>query len=116
MLTPPDLSRPSQTPARRHSPCTLGDIQAMLDEDSELEERRRKSIGGAIRALCSTLGRPPTAVPASMFEIDALLKGIPASPGGRSKKTIDNARSLVKGAVFAILDTPALPHAVFLDT
>jgi integrase len=87
----------------------LGDLLTLLDADPTLDAKRRKTFEGALRTLCCALAREATAVPASMPEIDELLKAVPASARGRSKKTIDNARSLAKSALLRYSPPLGLP-------
>ena len=109
MPTSPVPSTHSQTRRATSPPANIGDLLVLLDADQDLDPRRRKAIAGALRTLCSALGRDAAAVPASLREIDALLGAVPASARGRSKKSIDNARSLAKAALLRYADGPGLP-------
>jgi integrase len=100
----------SQTPSlRQGAPSSLADVQAALDADQRLQAARRKSYSGAVRTVCAVLGRPAEALPATMIEIDRLLREVPAPVRGRSKKTIANTRSRLKAALLHLADAPALP-------
>ena len=109
MLTTPVPSSRSQSPAPAPPPASIADVLDHLRSDHELDEQRRKACAGALRTLCSALGREASAVPASFREIDALLAAVPASARGRSKKSIDNARSLAKAALRRYSKEPGLP-------
>ena len=71
----------------------------MIEADRNTDVRRRKEYSGAIRTVCDVLGRPAEAVPSSMPEIHRLLQAVPPAVHGRSRKTIDNARSRIKAAL-----------------
>lgn len=108
-MTAPVPSRRSQLPLAASAPASVADILDRLHSDQDLEERRRKALAGALRTLCSALGSETSAVPASLREIDVLLAGVPASKRGRSRKSIDNARSLAKAALLRYSEGPRLP-------
>ena len=100
----------SQTPSPHlKAPSSLADVEVALEGDLRLEVPRRKAFGGAIRTLCTVLGRPAAALPATLAEIDRLLREVPAPVRGRSKKTIANTRSRLKAALLHLSDAPALP-------
>jgi len=109
MPTSPAPSTHSQAGRATAPPAHIGDVLALLDADQDLGPSRRKALAGALRTLCSALAREATVVPASMPKIDALLKAVPAPARGRSKKTIDNARSLAKSALLLYSPPLGLP-------
>ena len=110
MLTASDPSPTSQTgspglPAEG----TLAEVVARLDHDRRLDPARLAKWSGAIRTLCRVLKRPPEAIPAVPSDIDRLLREIPRAAHGRSKKTIDNMRSLTKAALLYVMRAGGSP-------
>lgn len=78
---------------------SLADVLVLIEADRQVDDRRRKEYSGAIRTICDVLGRPAEAVPSSLPEIRRLLQAVPRAVHGRSRKTIDNARSRLKAAL-----------------
>src|SRR5688572_26562663 len=109
MLTIPAPSATSQRRAGVAAAPMVSDVLTLLEADEELEEPRRKALAGALRTLCSAIGQAPSAVPASLAEMNDLLAAVPSSARGRSKKSIDNARSLTKAALLRYANVPKLP-------
>lgn len=100
----------SQTPfLATGSPSSLAELAATIAGDQRLSPEKRLAFGGAIRTLCAVLGRDAAALPASMVEIDRLLREVPGPSHGRSRKTIANMRSRLKAALLHANDAPALP-------
>ncbi len=100
----------SQIPPLAHLALkSLADVLARLEQDSDLDPVRRQAYRGAVRTMCSVLGRPAEALPITMPEIDHLLRDVPAPARGRSKKTIANARSRLKAALLHVTGAPKLP-------
>jgi integrase len=84
-------------------------VLARLENDRRLDAKLAATFAGAIRTICAVLQRPPQTIPASMGDIDKLLRDVPASSHGRSRKTLANTRSRLKAALLHVSDTPKLP-------
>src|SRR5205085_2729399 len=88
---------------------SLADVQARLEQDLQLDPVRQRAYIGAVRTMCSVLGRPAAALPSTMVEINRLLREVPLPVRGRSKKTIANTRSRLKAALLHVTGAPKLP-------
>jgi integrase len=91
------------------APLSLADLASKIADDRALSPEKRGAYGGAIRTVASILGRDAAALPASMAEIERLLREVPGPAHGRSKKTIANTRSRLKAALLHATDAPLLP-------
>jgi len=89
--------------------ASLADVLLLLEQDAGLDPPLRGAYLGAVRTMCSLLGRPADALPSAMPEIDRLLRAVPVPVHGRSKKTIANVRSRLKAALLRVAGGPKLP-------
>lgn len=83
---------------------------ARLDVDANLTNPQRKRYAAAIRTICKILARAADAVPADLDEVSVLLAHVPPAVHGRSRKTIANVRSQLKGALLNTSGRARLPR------
>jgi hypothetical protein len=90
-------------------PANLAEALERLTYDHRLAPIRTLAYTGAIRTMCSVLGRDPASVPSEMATIEAWLREVAIPIRGRSQKTIANTRSRLKAALLHLADGPRLP-------
>ena len=88
---------------------SLADVLDCINRDARLDPGRKLAYSGAVRTISAVLAHPPETLPATMGEIDRLLRELPSPCRGRSKKTIANTRSRLKAALLHVYDAPKLP-------
>ncbi len=71
----------------------------MLDSDGSVSADRHKAWTSAINTLANWIGRPPSAIPASLPDLQPLMLALTPTTTKRTKKTLANTRSLVKAAL-----------------
>lgn len=89
------------------SPRNLAEVLDRLERDASLDPGRRSDYRGGVRTVCAILGRPPDAVPATLPEVERLLREVPKAALGRADKTVANARSRLKAAILHCSGAPA---------
>ena len=101
----------SQTPLprARRSLDTLADLQEQLASDARLDATQRRTYEGALRTVCKVLARPAHAIPADPRRLEPMLKDLPPSGCGVSRKTLANVRSQLKAALRHCLEAPKFP-------
>src|SRR5689334_16911899 len=84
------------------APRTLADVSAALQTADGTAPERLKVLAAAVRTAVRLLQRPSEVIPAEPKLLLPMLAQLTPAATGRSAKTIDNMRSLVKEALIVV--------------